>query len=215
MAKTKKVVRTRRRERKNVVNGQAHIQSTFNNTIISISDIDGNVISWGSAGAQGFKGSRKSTPYGVQLRAKQKARRIYGLLEKQFRNYFDQATREPGVTGVNLLRHLELRLDNVVYRLGLGTSRKQARQLVSHRHFEVNGHTVNVPSYHLKPGEALKVKPANGVIDVALEASKVRPVPSWLSFNGEDKTGKILARPDRQEMESGVEEQLIVEFYSR
>ena len=158
---------------------------------------------------------RKTSDYGLQLRAKQKARRIYGLLEKQFRNYFDQASREPGVTGINLLRHLESRLDNVIYRLGLGTSRKQARQLVTHRHFEVNGKTVNVPSYQLKPGDVLKVKPANGVIDVALEASKVRPVPSWLSFNGEDKTAKILARPDRHEMESGVEEQLIVEFYSR
>ncbi|MFI4972006.1 MAG: 30S ribosomal protein S4, partial [Hyphomicrobiales bacterium] len=148
-------------------------------------------------------------------RAKQKARRIYGLLEKQFRIYFNLATDEPGVTGINLLRHLEFRLDNVVYRLGLGASRKQARQLVSHRHFEVNGKTVNVPSYQLKPGDVLKVKPANGVFDVALESSKVRPVPSWLSFNADDKSAKVLARPDRHEMETGVEEQLIVEFYSR
>ncbi|TMC98392.1 MAG: 30S ribosomal protein S4, partial [Chloroflexi bacterium] len=133
----------------------------------------------------------------------------------QFRNYFELAEREPGVTGINLLRHLELRLDNIIYRLGLGASRKQARQLVTHRHFEVNGKTVNVPSYQLKPGDELKVRPANGVIDVALDASKVRPVPSWLSFNGDDKTGKVLARPDRHEMEAGVEEQLIVEFYSR
>ena len=166
-------------------------------------------------GMHGQARKRKTSDYGLQLRAKQKARRIYGLLEKQFRNYFEEATREPGVTGLNLLRHLESRLDNVVYRLGLGTSRKQARQLVSHRHFEVNGRTVNVPSYQVKPGDVLKVKPANGVIDVALEASKVRPVPSWLSFNGEDKTAKILARPERHEMETGVEEQLIVEFYSR
>ena len=166
-------------------------------------------------GMHGQARKRKTSDYGLQLRAKQKARRTYGLLEKQFRNYFELAEREPGVTGLNLLRHLELRLDNVIYRLGLGTSRKQARQLVSHRHFEVNGRTVNVPSYQLKPGDELKVKPANGVIDVALEASKVRPVPSWLSLNGDDKTAKVLARPDRHEMESGVEEQLIVEFYSR
>jgi small subunit ribosomal protein S4 len=166
-------------------------------------------------GMHGQARKRKTSDYGLQLRAKQKARRIYGLLERQFRNYFDQATNEPGVTGLNLLRHLESRLDNVVYRLGLGTSRKQARQLVSHRHFEVNGRTVNVPSYQLKPGDVLKVKPANGVIDVALEGSKVRPVPAWLSFNLEDKTGKVLARPERAEMETGVEEQLIVEFYSR
>jgi small subunit ribosomal protein S4 len=166
-------------------------------------------------GQHGQARKRKTSDYGLQLRAKQKARRTYGLLEKQFRNYFELAEREPGVTGINLLRHLELRLDNVVYRLGLGASRKQARQLVSHRHFEVNGKTVNVPSYQLKPGDVLKVKPANGVVDVALEASKVRPVPGWLSFSTEEKSGKILARPDRHEMESGVEEQLIVEFYSR
>src|SRR5205809_1538845 len=166
-------------------------------------------------GMHGQARKRKTSDYGLQLRAKQKARRIYGLLEKQFRNYFNEATSEPGVTGLNLLRHLELRMDNVIYRLGLGASRKQARQLVTHRHFEINGRTVNIPSYELKPGDVLKVKPANGVIDVALEASKVRPVPSWLWFYGEDKTAKILARPARHEMESGVEEQLIVEFYSR
>ena len=166
-------------------------------------------------GMHGQARKRKTSDYGLQLRAKQKARRIYGLLEKQFRIYFNLATDEPGVTGINLLRRLELRLDNVVYRLGLGASRKQARQLVSHRHFEVNGKTVNVPSYQLKPGDVLKVKTADGVTDVALESSKVRPVPSWLSFNADDKSAKVLARPDRHEMESGVEEQLIVEFYSR
>jgi small subunit ribosomal protein S4 len=166
-------------------------------------------------GMHGQARKRKTSDYGLQLRAKQKARRIYGLLEKQFRIYFNLATDEPGVTGINLLRRLELRLDNVVYRLGLGSSRKQARQLVSHRHFEVNGKTVNVPSYQLKPGDVLKVKAVAGVTDVALESSKVRPVPSWLSFNADDKSAKVLARPDRHEMESGVEEQLIVEFYSR
>jgi len=157
-------------------------------------------------GMHGQARKRKTSDYGIQLRAKQKARRIYGLLEKQFRNYFDKATNEPGVTGLNLLRHLETRLDNVVYRLGLGASRKQARQLVTHRHFEVN---------QVKPGDELKVRPSNGVFDVALDASKVRPVPSWLSFNTDEKSAKVLARPDRHEMESGVEEQLIVEFYSR
>ena len=158
---------------------------------------------------------RKTSDYGLQLRAKQKARRIYGLLEKQFRNYFDQASNEPGVTGLNLLRHLELRLDNVIYRIGLGSSRKQARQLVTHRHFEVNGKLVNVPSFQVKPGDELKVKGSDGVFDVVLEASKVRPVPSWLSFNTDEKSARVLARPERHEMESGVEEQLIVEFYSR
>ena len=166
-------------------------------------------------GMHGQARKRKTSDYGIQLRAKQKARRIYGLLEKQFRNYFNAAAKEPGVTGVNLLRHLELRLDNVIYRLGLGTSRKQARQLVAHRHFEVNGKTVNVPSYQLKVGDVLKVKGTDGVVDVALESSKVRPVPGWLSFSADDKSAKVLARPERHEMETGVEEQLIVEFYSR
>ena len=147
-------------------------------------------------GMHGQARKRKTSDYGVQLRAKQKARRIYGLLEKQFRNYFDQATREPGVTGVNLLRHLELRLDNVIYRLGLGTSRKQARQLVSHRHFEVNGRTVNVASYRLKPGDEVKVRNGGGpAIEIALEASRVRTVPSWLAFNEGDKAAKVLALP--------------------
>ncbi len=116
-------------------------------------------------GMHGQARKRKTSDYGIQLRAKQKARRIYGLLEKQFRNYFDQASNDPGVTGINLLRHLELRLDNVVYRLGLGSSRKQARQLVTHRHFEVNGKLVNVPSFQLKPGDELKVKGSDGVFD--------------------------------------------------
>src|SRR5438132_8688135 len=103
-------------------------------------------------GIHGMARRRKVSDYGLQLRAKQKARRLYGLMEGQFRNYFEAAEREPGVTGLNLLRHLELRLDNVVYRMGLGASRKQARQLVSHRHFEVNGRVVNIPSFKVKVG---------------------------------------------------------------
>jgi small subunit ribosomal protein S4 len=168
-------------------------------------------------GIHGQARRRKTSDYGLQLRAKQKARRTYGLLEKQFRNYFDAAVREGGVTGLNLLRHLELRLDNVVYRLGLGSSRKQARQLVAHRHFEVNGRTVNVPSFKLKPGDELKVRAngSSGVVEVALEASRVRTVPSWLALNEEAKSAKVLALPERDEMEAGVEEHLIVEFYSR
>ena len=168
-------------------------------------------------GVHGQARRRKTSDYGLQLRAKQKARRTYVLLEKQFRNYFEASEREPGVTGLNLLRHLELRLDNVVYRLGMGSSRKQARQLVTHRHFEVNGKLVNVPSYKCKPGDVVKVRRerSEGVIEVALEASRVRNVPSWLSYNESEKSGKLLGLPERQEMEAGVEEHLIVEFYSR
>jgi len=167
-------------------------------------------------GVHGQARRRKVSDYGLQLRAKQKARRTYGLLEKQFRNYFDMAVREGGVTGLNLLRHLELRLDNVIYRLGLGASRKQARQLVSHRHFEVNGRTVNIPAFKVKVGDEVRVRHGDGaVIAVALEASRVRTVPSWLAFNEQEKSGKVLALPERDEMEMGVEEHLIVEFYSR
>jgi len=167
-------------------------------------------------GQHGQARRRKTSDYGLQLRAKQKARRTYGLLEKQFRNYFDQAENEGGVTGLNLLRHLELRLDNVVYRLGLGASRRQARQLVSHRHFEVNGRTVNIPSYQIKPGDEVKVRRGDSaVIAIAMDAARVRMVPSWLAFNDGEKSGKVLALPERDEMEMGVEEHLIVEFYSR
>jgi small subunit ribosomal protein S4 len=166
-------------------------------------------------GIHGQARRRKTSDYGLQLRAKQKARRTYGLLEKQFRNYFETATREPGVTGTNLLRHLEVRLDNVVYRLGMGASRKQARQLVTHGHFEVNGKKVNIPSYQVKPGDEVKVRGDATPFEVVLEASKVRTVPSWLAFNEDQKSGKVLALPDRPEMEQGVEEHLIVEFYSR
>lgn len=166
----------------------------------------------------GIKGERKQrlSDYGLQLREKQKLRRMYGVLERQFRNYFESAVQEGGVTGLNLLRRLEFRLDNVVYRLGLASSRRQARQLVSHRHFEVNGRIVNVPSFQVKSGDEIKVRRGEStVIAFALEASRVRTVPSWLSFNEQEKSGKVLALPERDEMEQGVEEHLIVEFYSR
>jgi len=167
-------------------------------------------------GQHGMARRRKTSDYGLQLRAKQKARRTYGLLEQQFRRYFEMAERQGGVTGLNLLRHLELRLDNVVYRLGLGSSRKQARQLVSHRHFQVNGRIVNIPAFQVKPGDEIRVRKGESpVIAVALDMSRVRPVPSWLAYNESEKSGKILSLPEREEMETGVEEQLIVEFYSR
>jgi len=166
-------------------------------------------------GQHGQARRRKTSDYGVQLRAKQKARRTYGLLEKQFRNYYDKSVREQGVTGLNLLRHLEMRLDNVIYRLGLGASRRQARQLVSHRHFEVNGRPVNVPAFQVRPGDEIKVRKSNPAVEVSLEASRLRTMPSWLAFNEEEKSGKVLGLPERQEMETGVEEHLIVEFYSR
>jgi len=167
-------------------------------------------------GQHGAGRSRKPSGYALQLREKQKVRRTYGLLERQFRKHFDTAARKTGRTSENLLQILEMRLDNLVYRLGLAASRRQARQLVTHRHFEVNGRIVNVPSYQVKPGDEVKVRHGESpVIAFALEASKVRTVPSWLSFNEQEKSGKVLALPERDEMEMGVEEHLIVEFYSR
>jgi small subunit ribosomal protein S4 len=166
-------------------------------------------------GQHGQARRRKASDYGLQLRAKQKARRTYGLLEGQFRKYFERATREEGVTGLNLLRQLEMRLDNVVYRLGLAASRKQARQLVGHGHFQVNGRTVSIPSFLVRVGEEIKVEKRGPVIEQAQAAAGLRSVPSWLAFNEDELQGKVLALPDRSEMESGVEEHLIVEFYSR
>ncbi len=170
-------------------------------------------------GMHGQARKRKASDFGIQLRAKQKARRVYGVLESQFRRYFEMAEREGGVTGVNLLRHLELRLDNVVYRIGLAASRRQARQLVSHRHFEVNGRPVNIPSYQLKLGDVVRFRESRsahaGVIDLAIDASRMRQAPSWIAANLEEKSGKVIGLPSREEMEQGLEEQLIVEFYSR
>jgi small subunit ribosomal protein S4 len=169
-------------------------------------------------GMHGQQYRRRLSDYGAQLRAKQKARRIYGIMEKQFRIYFDRAEQEPGMTGLNLLRHLEMRLDNVVYRLGLGVSRRQARQLVLHRHIEVNGKVVNIASYEVKPGDTIKVREKSRnlqVLQEALESSEFRSRPSWLAFDAEKLEGKVLKLPEREEMEPGIEEHLIVEFYSR
>ncbi|MGH7866081.1 MAG: 30S ribosomal protein S4 [Candidatus Dormibacteraceae bacterium] len=166
-------------------------------------------------GQHGEARRRKPSDFGVQLRAKQKARRTYGVLERQFRNYFEKATREPGVTGLNLLRHLEIRLDNVVYRLGWAASRKQARQLVGHGHFEVNGRRVDIPSYQIRVGDEVKIREKSGVIELAMEAARLRTMPSWLAPQTDELLAKILGLPERTDMESGVEEQLIVEFYSR
>ena len=169
-------------------------------------------------GMHGQARKRKTSDYGLQLRAKQKARRIYGLLEKQFRNYFDAAANEPGVTGVNLLRHLELRLDNVIYRLNLGQSRAQARQLVTHRHFRLNGRIVNVPSIVVKAGDVISISERSMKSDLLLaniETAKNRRHPEWLEFNETDATAKVLALPSREQIDTPVDEQLIVEFYSR
>jgi small subunit ribosomal protein S4 len=161
---------------------------------------------------------RKASQYSRQLREKQKVKRIYGLTEQQFRNTFKRVVGEPGRTGENLLIALESRLDNVVYRMGLASSRKAARQLVRHRHVEVNGRPVDVPSYQLRPGDEIRITKASRELDViaaSLElASKGQPV-SWVAVDRGAMSGKIVERPTRDVIPIAAEEQLIVELYSK
>jgi len=160
----------------------------------------------------------KPTEYLVQLREKQKVKRIYGVLEKQFRIYFKAADRKKGVTGENLLQSLELRFDNIVYRMGLVTSRSAARQLVRHNHFTVNGKRVNIPSYTLKQGDVIAPNPnklGRETIKSALERVKSKTQPHWLSFDAESKQGVVQALPTREDITIPIQEQLIVELYSR
>ena len=161
---------------------------------------------------------RKVSDYGIQLRAKQRARRIYGLLEHQFRLYFDRAAQRSGVTGLTLLRLLEMRLDNAVYRLGLAASRKEARQLVGHRHYTVNGKVVNIPSYPLRVGDEIRVREGSKGVErilAAVAAIGQRSIPAWLSLDSAQLVGKVMSEPPREQMDQTIQEQLIVEFYSR
>ena len=159
---------------------------------------------------------KKSSEYGIQLRAKQKARRYYGVLEGQFAHYFELAEKKPGIAGENLLKILESRLDNVVYTAGFGMSRRQARQLVLHRHFTVNGQTVNIPSFLVKPGDVIEVRgSACEKIKENVEKNASRPVPMWMSFDKDALKVVVNRLPERSEIELDVEEQLIVELYSK
>jgi small subunit ribosomal protein S4 len=156
--------------------------------------------------------------YGIQLRAKQRARRLYGVLETQFRHYFERAERSQGVTGTVLLQELERRLDNVVYRLGFAASRPEARQLVSHRHFSVNGRGVNIPSYRVRPGDVVAVRDKSRKAQPIVQAQELiqgRPVPEWLTLDATKLTGSVIRLPDRTEMDAFIDEQLVVEYYSR
>jgi small subunit ribosomal protein S4 len=167
-------------------------------------------------GQHGAARRRKVSDYGVQLRAKQRARRLYGVLETQFRHYFDRAERSHGVTGTVLLQQLERRLDNVVYRLGFAASRREARQLVSHRHFAVNGRTVNIPSAQVRPGDVVSVREkSRKLLAIENAQSLSRQVPEWLSLDADTLRGTVLRLPERTEMDPFIDEQLIVEYYSR
>jgi small subunit ribosomal protein S4 len=328
----KRPQRGRRKPKKNIPVGQAHIKTSFNNTIVSLTDREGNVIAWESAGGAGFKGSRKSTPfaaqvtadaaarkgieqglqkvevfvkgpgsgrrprgdgrqgrdpagpqrlpppqaaprlgifqmardtspqckqcrregqklflkgercltdkcgverrayppgdhgrgrqkqseYRVQLREKQKARRYYGVLEGQFRRYYDKASRQEGITGENLLMLLESRLDNVVVRLGFAASRRQARQMIRHGHWLINGSRVDIPSYQVREGDVLAVKVGTGAEAIIRDATELTAqVPAWLQADHDGLTAKVLRKPERREITTPVQEQLIVELYSK
>jgi len=164
------------------------------------------------------QGRKKFSEYGTQLREKQKVKRIYGVLEKQFRNYFFAADKKKGITGENLLQKLELRMDNVIYRMGLASSRSTARQLVGHGHFTVNGKKMNIPSYALEQGDTIALNP-NKIkkipVKSAIENIKEKTLPDWLSFDTDSKQGIIQALPTREHVAMPIEEQLIVELYSR
>ena len=162
---------------------------------------------------------RKQSDYAVQLREKQRVKMRYGLLEKQFRSLFEHANRRAGVTGENLLVALESRLDNIVYRMGFAKTRRQARQLVGHRHFEVNGNAVNIPSYNVKKGDEISIRSKSkdlSIVEVALEEARTkRRLPEWLVLDEKNLIGRVSRIPIRSDLDASINEQLIVELYSK
>jgi small subunit ribosomal protein S4 len=161
---------------------------------------------------------RKKSDYGIQLREKQKLKRMFGLLEKQFQGYFEKGDRQKGVSGTNLLLLLEKRLDNMIYRIGFANSRNEARQLVRHSHFLVNGSKVNIPSYQVKVGDEIQVREKSRKIGSILEAMDTvarRGIPQWIEFDKNGFKGTLKALPSREELAMPVQEQLVVEFYSK
>jgi small subunit ribosomal protein S4 len=161
---------------------------------------------------------RKKSEYATQLQEKQKVKFVYGVLEKQFRGYYEKAVRMPGKAGDNLLIQLENRLDNVVFRLGYAATRREARQMVNHGHFTVNGRKVNIPSYQVKPGMEIAIKESSRSIErfkINLEANAYHVIPKWLEFDAANMVGKVVAAPTREDVDFPVEEHLIVELYSK
>lgn len=176
------------------------------------------MVSRAYAPGQHGQGRTKNSEYGQQMREKQKAKRYYGVLESQFRGYFEMAARRPGQTGENLLSILECRLDNVIYRLGFAMSRAEARQMVTHGHFTVNGRKVSIPSYQVKPGMVITLKDSSRGIDkikANIEANAFRPAPKWLEYDANNMIAKVVGVPARDDIDLPVEEHLIVELYSK
>src|SRR5437773_498317 len=233
MAQAKAAAGAKRAKKVVEAEGMAHITATFNNTLITITDMQGNALTCGSSGKAGFQGSKKSTPFAAtvaagrrskaadyhrQLRGKQKVKRIYGLSERRFRNIFDRVLKEPGVTGEALLVALESRLDNLVYRMGFAVSRRQARQLVRHRHVQVNGRTLDVPSYRVGPGDEVKIAAASRelvLVKHALEQFGRQQPVSWIQVDTDKVLGRMTQRPTRDAIPIAAQEQLIVELYSK
>ena len=169
-------------------------------------------------GMHGNARNKKLSEYGLQLREKQKAKRYYGVLENQFRDYFEMANKKAGMTGENLLSILETRLDNVVYRLGFAMSRAEARQLITHGHFTVNGRKVNIPSYLVKPGMVIALKESSRDLEkikASVEANAFRQPPKWLEYDAQNLVAKVTAVPERDDIDLPIEEHLIVELYSK
>jgi small subunit ribosomal protein S4 len=169
-------------------------------------------------GQHGGRRQRRTLGYGLQLREKQKVKRIYGVLERQFRGYFHEADRRKGITGENLLVLLEMRLDNAVYSFGFAASRAQARQLIRHGHVRVDGVKVTIPSFQVRPGQTVAIKEAsrkNDFIRASVETARGRGVPEWLDLDAEAFSGKVLRAPTREDIKLPVQEQLIVELYSK
>ena len=159
---------------------------------------------------------KRVTEYGTQLREKQKVKKAYGILEKQFRRYYEEAERMKGVTGENMLSLIERRLDNVIYRMGIGASRSECRQIVNHGHITVNGRRVNIPSYIVKVGDVIAVKENKKDLEMFKQLKGMKLVmPKWLEFNADTLTGKILAMPQREDIDLNIQEHLIIELYSR
>ncbi len=159
--------------------------------------------------------NRKLTDYGIQLREKQKARFVYGVMEKQFYKLYEEATRKEGVTGELLLQFLERRFDNVIYRLGLSNTRRQARQIVSHGHLEINGRRVNIASYRVKQGDVITIREKSKDLAIIKEAINQKSVPGWLSFDENALSAKVLENPTREAVDFEINEAMIIEFYSR
>ena len=176
------------------------------------------MVTRGKVPGQHGDGRSKTSEYGLQLREKQKAKRYYGVLEKQFRGYYEMAERRPGQAGQNLLSILETRLDNVIYRLGFAMSRAEARQLVTHGHFTVNGRKVNVPSFLVKPGMVITLKESSRDLEKiksSVEANAFRQPPKWLEWDAGNMVAKVVAAPERDDIDLPIAEHLIVELYSK